>query len=322
MLGTACYSQNVYHYTDHMLMALSPPVSAASQLRQHIATELAPALTQDGTQEVWLTGSVARGVADQFSDIELRVLVDTLDEPRVYETQLRAAGAKVDPVSAVWNGMVTTKSWYRGLFIEAAWQTCDGLAQSLEPILGAYTTDHWSLVEAWHVTYALPLTPAPRLAHWQQRLQVYPHALQTALVEQATTTWTQPHWYPLSPINMWPLAYRDVAMGLSGKLTVEVERCLRLLFAINRVWEPDYKWLFHEQRRLITSIPNLSERVNQIFQTSVPKQQVALCLQLIQDVLECVPQEYDMQRGRNKIGEAREWEKYAPTLEPNTNRFR
>lgn len=288
--------------------------SEDSRIRRVIASDLGAALAEKGNCEACITGSVARGVADRFSDIELRLLVDDLAAPAMYEQQLRSAGAVVDPVSASWNGMITTKSWYRGVFIEAAWQTWQGLVQSLEPVLSAQTSDHWALVEAWHMHHALPLRASPQLQGWQRRLATYSAALQPLLVECATAMWSQPHWYPLSPINMWPLAYRNVTMGLSGKLTQEVEPVLRLLFAINQQWEPDYKWLAFERERLRLTLPNLHDRVNAIFQADAPTESVRRCLQLIADVLELVPNRYDIAIQRERIAQTQQPEAYLPIV--------
>jgi predicted nucleotidyltransferase len=120
----------------------------AAQKRRHLAGELVQGLAPDQNVEVVLTGSVARGVADRFSDIEIRFLVDTLQPLRVYDDQLRAAGALVEPATDYWNTTIITKSWFKGVFIEAAWQAWDGLEASLAPVLAAETMEHWALVEA------------------------------------------------------------------------------------------------------------------------------------------------------------------------------
>lgn len=243
-------------------------------------------------------------MADRFSDIQIRFLVDTLAPPDVYDDQLRAAGAMVEPATTPWNNMITTKSWFKGVFIEAAWQTWDGLENNLAPVLAAETTDHWALVEAWHIVHALPLTDAPRIKHWQQRLAQYPDALQPKLIEQAIASWAQPHWYPLSPVNAWPVAQRNARMALAEKLIVQVERMLRLAFAINKIWEPDYKWLQWEQHRLQHAPERLAERVNEVFAAEDAATSITLCFQLILDTLTLVPPPHDVTLHKERVTEA------------------
>lgn len=274
--------------------------------RRTLAVDVVTALKLPAGAEAVLTGSVARGVADRYSDIELRVLVPELPLPEQCEAQLAAAGLVVDPTTSAWNGMITTKSWRDGVLLEIAWQTFEGLDAALELLAAGTTTDHWALVEGWHIVHAVPLGPAPRLAAWQARLAAYPPALQARLISSATATWTQPHWYPLSPVNMWPVARRGSQLALAGKLTQEVERCLRLIFALNQLWEPDYKWLAYEQQRLRITPSDLLGQVNAIFTTPEPEERVQRCLDLIDAALALVPADYDVSLHRQRIVEARE----------------
>lgn len=278
--------------------------SDAAQTRRQLARELVNGMQLQPDQEVVLTGSVARGISDRFSDIEIRFLVDTLEPADVYDAHLRATGALVEPATSLWNGMITSKSWFKGVFIEAAWQTWDGLEQSLVPVLAAETTEHWAQVEAWHVFHALPFTDAPRTKQWQQRLAHYPDALQTKLINNALATWVQPHWYPLSPVNAWPVAQRNARMALTTKLIQEIERALRLVFAVNTQWEPDYKWLWFEQQRLQHTPDRLAERVNEVFETPDAAHSIRLCFDLILDILALVPAPHDVSVQVQRITEA------------------
>lgn len=282
---------------------------APVERRRTMAATMVAALRLSSEAEAVLTGSVARGVADAYSDIELRVLVPELPSPEQCEAKLAGAGLIVDPATSVWNGMITTKSWYEGVLLEAAWQTFAGLDAALEPVATGATTEHWALVEGWHIAHAVPLTPAPRLEAWQARLTAYPPALRAKLVASATATWAQPHWYPLSPANLWPVARRGSHLALAGKLIQEVERCLRLLFAVNQVWEPDYKWLAYEQRRLWVAPDDLTDRISAIFTAPEPDRRVHHCLDLIDATLALMPAPADVALHRQRIAEAREPER-------------
>ncbi len=266
----------------------------ASRVRIDRARELARGFALDPGQEVAITGSVARGVADRYSDIELNVYGDTPPPLAACDAAPRAAGARVDPASRTWGGKVITKSWFHGIFVEAAWQTWDNLEHQLRPLLAAESTDHWQLTQAWHVAHALPLTDTPKLAGWQEILARYPDALQARLVADATAAWAEPHWYPLSAVNAWPLVRRNARMSVAARLIREVENLLRLLFALNRQWEPDYKWLGPESARLGRKPDRLVERVNEIFATPDAARSVQLCFELILDTLRLVPAPYDV----------------------------
>lgn len=85
-------------------------------------------------------------------------------------------------------------------------------------------------------------------------------------------------------------------MDLSGELIWAVERALRILFAANRQWEPDYKWLKYEARRLEVKPERLVERVNDVFMLPDLRERVVTCFQLLVDVLKLVPKHIDVSK--------------------------
>lgn len=285
---------------------LPADASAFSRHRYDMARVLTRTCPTDLGQTIALTGSVARGVADRFSDIELTFFVDALRIPDDYFGWLREAGADVEPLEddAVSPDAVLTKSWYRGVFIEAAWQTWAGCEAELRLAFDGATDDHWLLTRVWHIVHAVPLRSGPQLAEWQAQLAHYPDGLQSRLIHQATRAWAEPHWYPRSIVNLWPLVYRDARVVLAYYLLREVELALRVLFASNRQWEPDWKWLASESRRL-TQIPrDLVARVNAVFALDDPVRSARGCLELILDILDLVPEQYNMGVQKARVREA------------------
>ena len=264
---------------------LPPDATPLSRQHARLMAELVRDCPKELGREIYLYGSVAKGYADRFSDVEVTFLVDEVQEASVYEAWLRSVGATVDPATMAWGGGHTTKSWVEGLFVEAAWRPPDALGEVVENVARAATTDHWDLV-----------TDTPQLRVWQGVLSSYPEALQAALIGDAARFLAEPHGYPLSLVNAFKLAERGAAMDLSGELTWAVERALRIVFAANRQWEPDYKWLKYEARRLEVQPERLLGRVDDVFMLPGLRERVVTCLQLLLDVLELVPGHLDVSR--------------------------
>ncbi|MEM7117317.1 MAG: DUF4037 domain-containing protein [Chloroflexota bacterium] len=267
------------------MFTLPAAATAASYQRAQLMAELVNGYPPAIGQEIFLYCSVAKGYADQFSDIEVTFLVEEVGETAVYENWLRSVGATVDPATIEWGGGITTKSWVNGIFIEAAWRPLDALDKNIQQVIEAKTTDHWTLVDIWHTVYAVPLTDAPQLRSWQAKLASYPEELATKLIQDAMEHLAEPHWYPLSIVNVAPLALRNASMYLSGELAWSVERALRILFALNRQWEPDYKWLRYEAKRLQHKPKRLVERVNEVFMLPDLRARYVTSVQLLLDVL-------------------------------------
>ena len=278
------------------MVELPPNATTVSYERAQLMADLVHDCPQDIGREIYLYCSVAKGYADKYSDIEVTFVVDEVQEPAVYENWLRSVGAKVDPATIEWGGGYTTKSWVDGIFIEAAWRPVQVLNKIIEEVSQAATIDHWTLVDAWHVLYATPLKDAPQLAAWKDILKRYPPELEPKLIADATRHLTEPHWYPLSIINAFPLAFRGMPMAMSGHLMWTIERALRILFAINHQWEPDYKWLHYEAERLEIKPAHLVERVNDCFMLPDLSERVLTCFQLLLDVLKLVPEPMDVSK--------------------------
>jgi predicted nucleotidyltransferase len=286
-------------------MVLPIHATPESQDRLDIALEVVAAM---GLKEadIALTGSVARGVADHYSDIELMIWRDELPTAETCETLLEDAGLEVDAATDEWMGSITTKSWFEGILIETAWHTRANLNQQIKSVISAETIDHWALVWVWHIIHALPLNEAAMIRGLQRRLRAYPEALRTALIANGNSAWSEPTWYPLSIVNTAVLGERAAArlgggMALSGKLHTELERMLRVLFAVNRQWEPDFKWIAYESERLPLKPPRLLERMDQVFAKASPIERTHICLQLILDTLQLVPDTYNVSHARAQV---------------------
>jgi hypothetical protein len=265
---------------------------SANQIRAKLASELGSACLPHLGECIAITGSVARGIADRFSDVEMSFWVDNLEPVNVYLEWLRSTGAVVDEkadLQLMEGQYFTTKSDYRGLLFEITWETWDSLENLILSALAGNITDHWKLTKIWNVADAVPLRNHVNLEHWQEVVKVYPDALQTALVNDAMRAWAEPHGYPLSIIQLWALTQRNTRLALSDRLVSEVERGLRIIWALNRRWEPDWKWLELESRKLSNKPVKLSERVNTIFSTVNAGESVRLCLQLLLETLELLP---------------------------------
>ncbi len=286
-------------------MVLPIHATPESQIRLDIAQALLEGMLLDNADAA-LTGAVARGVADHYAGIELAIWLDELPTLETCETLLEEAGADVDDASEQTPESILTKSWFGGILIETTWHTRATLDQQIKAVLSAETIDHSALVWVWQIINAVPLTEAAMIRQWQRRLRTYPEALRAALIAEATAAWSEPTWYPLSIVNTAVLGERAAArlgggMALSGKLHTELERMLRLLFAINRQWEPDFKWIAHESDRLALKPPRLLERMDHVFAKASPIERTHLCLRLILDTLQLVPDTYDVAFARQQV---------------------
>src|SRR3954466_11154061 len=145
-----------------------------------VAQRIADALPAT-VEEVVVTGSVSRGVADEVSDVEM--LCVTTDEPALEECFALAAGCGLTDLGTWGRQDVPSKrvSGYReGVPIELIWWSHAHAANAIDAI---FAGEQSGTADA--LAHGVALRTAGLLALWQERLRHYPDALASAWIEDA-----------------------------------------------------------------------------------------------------------------------------------------
>jgi hypothetical protein len=220
-------------------MKINTPTEASVK-RYEYALQLASTCPATLYQEVALTGSSAKGIADEQSDIEInfwgqaipsaKQRVDWLTENGVTEI---VVNKKPRPDSSYWiNGI------YKGIALEVGWQSEESLFNSLNIILNANTIDHRALRLADIILSAISLQGEGVLEYWQNQLSFdYSDVLQTRLIHDCFAKWGRGK-------------YDDHTL------------ILRAVFALNRVWEVNWKRWIYELPKLTALPPNFQSRLD------------------------------------------------------------
>ena len=197
--------------------------------------------------EVVLTGSVSRGVADERSDVEM--LVVTAEQ--LSREQAFAASGLPDPQS--WGpqgGPASRVFGYReGVPIEQIWWS---RAFAEEQLAG------WAAADA--IANGIPLRTAGLLERWQARLREYPEELALERIEQAAETWGG-----YAPAGVLTLTRDGERVARVQRMVGDAERIVRIVFALNRTWEPTLKRLAQRLEPLPLKPERLAERLDAAF---------------------------------------------------------
>src|SRR5436853_5825642 len=136
-------------------------------------------------EEVVLTGSVSRGVADDITDVEM--LIVTQGELELGDCFSFAAACGLTDLGT-WGqqGMPTKRvSGYRdGVPVELIWWS---RAHAETPIDAIFAGDLSATADA--IANGVALRTSGRLAQWQRRLRHYPYELARARIEDAALKW-------------------------------------------------------------------------------------------------------------------------------------
>jgi hypothetical protein len=278
---------------------LQPNATPQSHYRLALAQELTDRCPRALGQEVALTGSVALGLADDGSDVELNLWVEALPDATQRDAWLAAIGATdVKAEDMPWgDGTFAATFRYRGVTVEAGWQTITMLEAALRSVLDEHRTSRLTLV--YTVSQAVTLRSEGALATWQSWLADYPDGLREWVIEQNTNVWRLPHAGGIR----WALVRRRDVLALNERLTWDVYNILNLLFALNRRWRPDWKWLRHKCAALPVQPERLAERIEAIFTAPELDRRVATCQHLILDTLALLPPSPSVVLAQQRISE-------------------
>jgi hypothetical protein len=282
---------------------MSPPASAsaATHRRYALARQVARRLPPTLGDILAVTGSVALGLADDASDIDLHGWVDLLPDADDLAAALTAAGAGERLLLPEPRGPDSIGAVFRvgKVWIDAEWMTLAELDRRLAA-LTAGTAPSGYLVLAWVVQHALPLRGAELLHPRQQALASYPESWRERSIEATAQFFQHPHAFSA----LWTYARRPQPFVLADRLFPVTVATLRLLFALNRRWQPDLKWLGAVSRDLPLRPERLVARVEETVTTPAFDRRVQAALTLAFDVLALAPATPQIERARTVIAGA------------------
>lgn len=225
--------------------------------RRRLAEIVAPAYAANPkVAAVLLAGSVARGTADRFSDIEIDIFWHDppTDEDRM--EPIRRSG---------WTLLyqhVDENEWADGFYIA-------GIKVDTSQFLVA-TLDRWledvaeradmeveKQIRITAIQHGQPLYGAPQIEGWRARAAEYPAALGRAMVAE--------HLMFPSRELLEMFAERDNTLMLHRSLVDIAQRILDVLTALNRLYlpHPYHKWLDWEIGQMRVAPPRLASRLRE-----------------------------------------------------------
>ena len=266
--------------------------SKTRELREiagRIAASLPPVV-----EEVVLTGSVSRGVADDMSDIEMLLVTTTplglaecFDSAReVGLTDLDTWGVQGTEVSRVFG-------YFQGIPIETIWWPRAFAEATVAALIAG---EESTAAEA--LTEGVALRTVGLLEDWQTSLNIYPEALAAARIEDAAMAWGGFH-----PSGFLTLARPGDRLALVEYLYHDAVRVLRIVYALNRVWQPTSKRLADRVAPLAVKPNRLVERIEDALTEADPLRAMLVMTELQAETADLAPSGPNIDRARRWLRE-------------------
>jgi predicted nucleotidyltransferase len=265
-------------------------VTRRSQELQALAQRVADALPSEAI-EVVLTGSVSRGVADEFSDIEMLVVTEKqLSLEEAFELARLAGLERRDSWGDPSTPTRRVSGYLDGQPVETIWWSRE-LAQELFANGGS----------AEALAGGIALRTSGLLGDWQERLADYPDQLVAERVEKAAERWGG-----FAPAGLLTIVRPDCALARMEWLVESAQRVLAVVFALNRVHQPTAKRLAARVEPLPVKPDRLAERIEEALTEPDPRRALAVMAELQLDALRLAPSGPNVDRARRWLAEALE----------------
>jgi predicted nucleotidyltransferase len=228
-------------------------VAARNAELQRLAERIAEALPPIA-EEVVLTGSVSRGAADEFSDIEMLVVTgEELDLATCFEHAERAGLERLDTWGPQGGAASRVFGYREGVPIELVWWSREFADTAVAALFEGEAS---SSADAF--VHGVALRTTGQLARWQEQLRDYPDELAAARIENAALTWGG-----YAPEGMLTIARPGERLALLGRLLDDATRVLQIVYALNRVWPPTDKRVGARVESLAAKPERLAERIEE-----------------------------------------------------------
>jgi predicted nucleotidyltransferase len=259
-----------------------------------VAQRIADMLPAD-VEEVVLTGSVSRGVADGVSDIEMLIVSPAdreLDECYALAadaglTELGSWGQQGQPAKRV--------SGYReGVPIELIWWS---QARAEEAVDAIFAGRIGGTADA--LANGVALRTRGLLAEWKGRLSHYPDELAAAEIEDAALTWGG-----FAAAGLLTIVRPGERLSLLERMVDDAIRVTRIVFALNRVWPRSTKRLAARVESVEVKPDRLAERIEEALTEADPRRAVIILTELQLDTVNLAPAGPNIVRARAWLTDA------------------
>ncbi len=220
-----------------------------AEWRIDLARRLADAVIPlPGVRAMVVAGSVARGYADEYSDVEIPIFWDALPDDAQRHAIVRALGAGF---LYAYDGPSTEDQLLVNDVQVDLWHiTVADEDAVIKAVLEGRVLDMSSLNALDTVRACIPLYGHALVAKWKEQAQVYPDELAERLIRD--------HMASFGTAELFVQAARDNPTAFYGQLSRLHQELFLVLLALNRCYFPTFKWLY----RALDTMPVKPESVD------------------------------------------------------------
>lgn len=257
-------------------------MTKANTWRETLAAQIGDHYAQHSKVDaVALTGSVARGLADQYSDIEIHVFwkQPPMDEDR--KNIITQAGGDIFQFWPFEEDEWSESFVVQGVKVDLSGFLSETIDQIIIDVVEQFELTDYKQILLSSIQQAKPLHHSERLEAWQARIEAYPDELAKKMIKRYLNF--GPHWGPEM------LVERDDLVFLYDLINKSQKNILGVLLGLNRMYlaHPGFKWMTQTIDAMQIKPSNLTPRMKRIYQSN-PQEAVEELHGIIEDLFDLV----------------------------------
>ncbi len=285
-------SQFDVHIWEDRIVSRAP--TARSEELRALAQRLADALPAGVVEEVVVTGSVSRGVADEVSDVEMLVVTSEPLELAQAFGYARAAGLTgLDSWGPQGGPDRRTSGYYEGIPFELVWWPRKFTEARVDALAAGEPA---SSAEA--LVSGIALRSSGLLPVWQERLRVVPDEIAAARIEEAALPWGG-----FTPAGLLTIIRPGERLSLTEWIFDGALRVLAIVYALNRVPPATTKRLATRVEPLAIKPERLAEQIEEALSEQDLRRALLVMTELQLDTVRLAPSGPNVDRARTWLAE-------------------
>ncbi|WP_312458485.1 nucleotidyltransferase domain-containing protein [Proteiniclasticum sp.] len=230
----------------------NPRVLLAHEIRESIRD-----IEFDGPELLAMAvgGSVSRGQADAFSDLELLCFWDVF--PDVDTRQKLVDSIKADLIFPIDDDQNEDNLILKDIQIDILHNTVDYYDNMIEDAWEFHLADYQTLGFLDTITYAYPLFGNDILNAWKDKTKIYPRELAINVIFDNLVK--------LHNGNIELYIQRDNPTEYYAQMVAIQRKLFNILSAINKTYAGGYKWMYPELESMTIAPVNVAVRYKEMF---------------------------------------------------------
>ena len=235
--------------------------------RISLAHKIAPAFTANPNIEAcFVFGSAALGISDQYSDLELGFIWAQLPSPEQLQATAQSVGVsgwEIEPYGEAKQAWLEQFYLY-GMKVEAGHWARATIDTIVMDVVERYDVSQTGLLFekqaiASHLQRAILLYGEEIIQHWQKQLSPYPDELAVAMVQKHLK---------FRPFHGQRILSERLEIPMLYENNCAIVRwLLNVLFGLNRMYHPGFKWTRFFVEEMTIKPPDFFARLERVFQS-------------------------------------------------------